>query len=245
MQAMKKVTLNKLDELCYRVYVTKKFQNKLSQLRPKYGIPEKGFGDSKTYERWYRGNEPDKNRAFSERCALIAEKYDLPPDGKFRLKEYILFGTSGIRPESLDVWMPLEEMGTCHIELTDEKREQKTGGPFVKIVIPDHVSQRDAVAYIRSHWKIIQELLDVRRGGGKKHLVRSVRNREIQEKVLELGRYSTKELEGMAKEAGLTGKSEYKEQIIGKIISARYGITMSAASIKKTIARGNKLKKGH
>jgi hypothetical protein len=241
---MKKVTQNKIDELCYRVYITKDFQKELSELRSKYGIPENGLKSEKAYERWYKENTDNKNRMFSERCGLIADKHGLPPAGKFRIKEYILFGTSGIRPESLDVWMPLDEMGTCEIELSNKKDERwSAGNPFVKIVISDHASQNDAVSYVRSHWSIIQKLLDARRNGQKKRLVRSVHNRDLQEEILRLSRYSTKELRMLAKKTDAEGKFRYKETAIKELIKARYGITLSDSSIKKIINRRSKLKR--
>ncbi len=238
---MKKVTSNKLDELCYRAYITKEFQKDLPALRSKYGIPVNGFNTEGRYKKWLNKNTDQKNKTLFERCAWLSQRYNLPPDAELRLKEYILFGTSDLRPESLDVWMPLDELSVCDIELLNKpsKRWTNTNIPTVKIIISDHASQNDVTKYIRSHWKIIQHLLNSRRNGDKKQLVRPVHDRELQERILSLNKLKISELRKLAP----NGIYQYKENVIAAIINKDSKKQITAENIKQIITRRNKFGK--
>lgn len=237
---MKKVTLHKIDELCHRAYQTKRFQQELLPLRVKYDIPQGGFSSESAYEVWLSENFGKKSTAFTEDCYVLAERHGLPPTAQLRVKEYILFGTSGVRPESLDVWVPFEEMSVCDIELPGANRGEweKSGMPIVRLIIPDHATQSDVVRYVRSHWKVIQNVLAAQRGNEPKKLVRAVRDRKTQEKVLELSKLTTRELRRRAQETDPDGAFTYKETAIKEIISHVLGKELSEEAIKKIVMRG-------
>lgn len=239
---MSKVTTNKLDELCYRVYITKDFQVDLARTRSRFGIPDLGFASEKTYEIWYAKSTRKKDGDFYKDCADLVTKYHLPPDAQIRLKEYVLFGTSGLRPESLDVWVPLDELGVCEVEISPKSVDQwtRSGIPTARLIISDHATQRDVLKYVRSHWKIIQRVLDIQRGAGKKRLVRPVRDREMQEEVLILNKLPIQALRKMAPK----GEYEYKEMAIAAIISSKRQDTITADNVKKIVTRRSKTK-GH
>lgn len=237
---MKKVTLHKIDELCHRAYQAKRFQQELFPLREKYDIPHGGFSSEKAYENWLSENFGEKNGAFTEDCYALTERHGLPPTAKLRVKEYVLFGTSGIRPESLDVWVPFEEMDVCDIELPGARHNdwEKSGIPVARLVIPDHATQSDVVRFVRSHWKIIQNVLATQRGNEPKKMVRAVRDRKTQEAVLELSKLTTKELRRRAQATDPDGAFTYKETAIKEIISRELGKELSEEAIKKIVARG-------
>lgn len=236
---MKKVTLHKIDELCHRAYQTKRFQQELPQLRSKYDIPPHGFLSEEAYEHWLSENFGKKNSAFSEDCYSLTERHGLPPTAKLRVREYVLFGTSGIRPESLDVWVPFEEMGVCDIELPGAKggEWERSGVPIVRLIIPDHATQRDVLRFVRSHWMIMQNILAAQRGNKPKKMVRAVQDRQTQEAVLRLSKLPVKELRRLAQEHDPDGKFTYKETAIKELISRELGKKLSEEAIKKIVAR--------
>lgn len=237
------MTTNKLDELCHRVYITKDFQIDLARIRGRFDIPDTGFAGAKAYDTWYAKSTDRQNRDFYEDCTDMVTKYRLPPDAQLRLKDYILFGTSNLRPESLDVWVPLEELnGVCEVELSHKSTEQwaKSGIPFTRLIISGDATQRDVLKYVRSHWKIIQNVLDVQRGTEKKRLIRPVRDRKMQEEILELNKLSIQELRKMAP----PGEYEYKDMAIAAILNSRHQKTITSDNVRKIVTRRSKAK-GH
>lgn len=233
--------MNKIDEMCYRVALTNEFQLDATPLRASFSIPADGFKDEKAYTAWYAQNTLDRHNEFHIRCADLVTKYRLPPDANIRLKEYVLFGASGMRPESLDVWVPMDELAVCDIELSRKSAEQweHSDIPFVRVIISDHANQNDAVKYVRSHWNIIQKLLDAQRSGKKKHLVRAIHDRALQEAILKLNRLPTKELRKQAKKTLPEGAFTYKETAIREILAAD-GKRVSEEMIKKVVSRRSK-----
>jgi len=232
--------MNTLDEMCYIVALTKEFQQDATPLRASFGIPVDGFKDEKAYTAWYAQNTLDRNNEFYSKCAELVTKYRLPPDANIRLKEYVLFGTSGLRPESLDIWMPMDELAVCDIELSDKTAQQwdKSGIPFVRLIVSDHATQADVKRYVSSRWKLIQTMLNVQRGGAKKRLVRAVRNRGLNEEMLRLNKLKLSELRKLAPE----GIYDYKESAIAAIINEHSNEKVTAANVKKIIYRRNKIR---
>lgn len=237
---MNKVTTNKLDELCYRVYITKDFQVDLARTRSRFGIPDPGFANEKAYDAWYAKSTRKKDGDFYNDCTDLVTKYHLPPDAQIRLKEYVLFGTSGLRPESLDIWVPLDELGVCEVEISPKSADQwtRSGIPTARLIISDHATQRDVLKYVRSHWKIIQRVLDTQRGTEKKQLVRRVQDRELTEEMLRLNKLKLSELRKLAPK----GIYDYKEGAIAAIINEHSKEKVTAEKVKKTVYRRSKIR---
>lgn len=247
-QEKNKPKINQINERCYRVYHQSKFKVDLAQTRALFDLPAEGLDSEESYINWWHEKDMlGQGNTFRQHCVGLVQKYQLPPDANMRLKDHILFGTSGLRPESLDVFVPLDELGVCDIQFFGETNEEwvKSNIPFVRVVISDFAGVKDATNYIEAHWGIIQRLLDIQRGDKPKpSVVRTLKNREIQDEILKLNKLSLRELRKKAPLSEFPNDAS-KPATIAVIINAQYGaedssVDFNEESVKKTITRRNK-----
>lgn len=239
---MNKVTSsNKIDELCHRLYLTDDFQDKLAKTRSLCGIPFEGF---KTISKWRDWSQNSENRKQRDYLQLISKLWitrkKLPPDARFLIQAYVLFGSaSELRGKFMNETMPTDMLEACAIDINNTSEYwEKSGVPFIKLIISERASQRDIRQFISSNWDVIQLLLINQSKGRSQKSIRPLKNKAVQEEILRLSRLNLKDLRKIA--PNRAGKYAYKEDAIVAIIQETTGVKLTSENVRTIISRRKK-----
>lgn len=187
--------VNKLDELCYRIYLRDDFQQELTALRIEFDIPEEGFTDNVEREKWEVSLTTQQQRGVQKKISALTKKYALPPNSNLLIQEYLCSGLFGPRIVERDNFEPCDFALDKSQEAKLHKQWQESGVPYVNLFVSDYASKKEVHEYIDTHWNVIQIVLDMQRAGPKKRIRSTIKTRERNEQIMDLQKRSSTEIE--------------------------------------------------
>lgn len=226
---------DKAEEIFYFITLKDGFKKDVHEVRLASGIPEDGFEFLSDAEKWQKEHERNYFKSQLLQAGII-KKYKIQPTKALTnaLDDHVI---SNGRFKMFRYFEPANSSTSFSMPTVEEVKA--AGQPFIELRIYGTADKDSVKKYIDDKWPAIKRMHALSSYILKKPIrsrIKKVKNKELNEKILELSRHPIKTLREMS---GIYSPHMYKEMLIAEILE-KQGIHMKSEAIKETIKRSRK-----